>query len=146
MDTTRKLKTYSKFLKHLEENTLENESFVKVPKKLLFDTCLTPKERITWMVLASHQYKSKSEIFPSRRRLAAMLGIKDIRQISKLTRSLQDKAYLAKEYDERSKKAFYKLFFFADTNDHLYSGFAVNEERVRSEYNHVVGTRPKDSG
>ncbi len=137
--TTRKVKPYSSFLKQVEENTLENDTYVKVPKKLLFDRGLKEKERLTWEVLAAHQFKAKSKIFPNRDRLAKILGIKDVRAVSKLTTALQSKGYLSKQI-AKSNRVFYQLYFYTDIEEHIYA--SEKTPRRLSNRNRISGTVP----
>jgi hypothetical protein len=140
MDQKKRLvTTYTSFLKRLEHKEVENDTYVKIPKKLLFDRGLKEKERLTWETLAAHQYKSRSKIFPGRERLAVMLGIKDIRAVSKLTSALQCGGYLTKTI-AKNNKVFYQLYFYADIDEHVY---AVEKTRSRlSKRNCIRGTLP----
>ncbi|MGC9602386.1 MAG: helix-turn-helix domain-containing protein [Minisyncoccia bacterium] len=81
-----------------------------VPRKFLVDHALTPQEKSLWITLAGFQYKATSEIFPGRERIAALLGVKDVNYISKMTRRLQEKGSLEK-FHNKNKRVYYRLYY-----------------------------------
>ncbi|MBI3888212.1 helix-turn-helix domain-containing protein [Candidatus Nomurabacteria bacterium] len=108
----RKMKSYKQFLASVEGyNNGDLYSYVKVPKYLLCDKELTPAEKILWISLASFLYTSKREIFPSRKRLSEVLGIKNNTSISRMTRKLQDKGYLEKFFLSEINRVYYDPLF-----------------------------------
>lgn len=104
---------YSKFLKSAKN---DREKFVMVPRKFFVDHTLTPQEKLLWMILAGFQYKAESYIFPGRERLAALLGVRDVNYITKLTRRLQRKGVLEKHYG-KNRQVYYFLFFCIDIDE-----------------------------
>ena len=108
----REVKSFQNFL---AEDSLKRSRFLKVPLSLLFDKRLTPGEKIFWMTLASFAYTSSTEIFPSRKLLAALLGLKYETSISKITSSLQKKSRLSKFY--KKDTTFYYPSFSTEPED-----------------------------
>ena len=128
------------------KSKLEGVDYVKVPKHLLIDPYLTPKEKIVWMTLACYQFKPDSQIFPGRERIAALIGIKSKNGVSKLTRTLQEGAYLIKAHDSR-RRTFYKLYFHTDTPVDDFFGYVQGNSPLKlHKRNRIRGTTPPSEG
>ncbi len=140
------VKNVTSYRSFLADKKSNKGKFVMTPKKLLIDPDLTPKEKILWQTLAAFQYGPENEIFPSRRRLADLTGIRSPNSISKLTRRLQDKAYLTKFYDEY-RRVFYRLYFCADVDEErFWEKASRQEELAKSEHNRIsyIKNTPND--
>lgn len=139
---THLMHSYRSFLREIEEDFFSNNTYVRVPKKLVIDNRLSAKERILWIVLACFQYQPTRDIFPSRKRLAKLLGIRSSINISRLTRNLQRKGCLTKYY--RGSKTLYELWFQSNLDDSNFTNsLSESEEYDRpSEYNHPKLPRP----
>lgn len=115
MEKDIKMKSYRRFLVILERKINENQRYTRIPKSILIDPFLSLKEKITWMVLASFLFTSEDSIFPARNRLAMLLNINNVQQVSRITKTLQDKGYLLKKYD--GFRVVYELFFHPDVDE-----------------------------
>ena len=109
--------------------------FVRIPKKILIDKKLTEIERLLWIILACFLFSKDSNIFPSRTRLAKLLGIKDPTYITKLTTRLQSKKYLEKGYGPRNK-TFYEIYFDDEVDDSIFDNQVLG--RIKPSKNNKI--------
>ena len=114
MNNGEEFQSYSDYL-------MGSPRFVRVPKKIIVDNNLSESERRLWMILACFQYQADSEIFPSRYKLAKLMGIENVNSISRISKSLEKKGYLLKLYP-RDGGVHYYLYLRQKVKETTYLG------------------------
>lgn len=121
--------SYRRFLKTLEEEFDSQFYYVRVPKKLLIDKALSGEQFRMWVLIASFMYTARQESFPSRERIAELLGIKHPSTVSRYTAELQKKGYLEKY--TRGYKVFYEPYFSTNIDDSAFMEALEGVEEFR---------------
>ncbi|RJQ36869.1 hypothetical protein C4552_03205 [Candidatus Parcubacteria bacterium] len=130
------VRSYRSFLRRLEEDQFDDEFYVRIPKALLADQRLTEAERRLWMILACFAFKSKSLVFPARRRLARLMGLQKAASVSRLSSNLQQKGYLNK-FRDAAGRTFYDLHYWPEVDTSAFTGPADDGALMPSPRNRI---------
>ncbi len=136
-DGVKYMRSYRDFI----ASSNKNGKFILVPKQLVIDPTLTPTEKLLWIIMSAFLFKSTSKIFPSRERLAILISINRANSISKITKSLQKKAYMEKSYN-KYRRVYYEPYFCNDADDGLFkdniADMKISQQAFRIDSNMMM--------
>jgi hypothetical protein len=125
----KRMRSYKSYMRKLEQDGDATTGYTRIPKKILIDWCLSEKERITWLMLASFLFRSENYIFPGRKKLAELLHLATVQQVSNLTKALCKKGYLVKYYN-KNNRLIYELYFNADVDESIFFNKVSYEDEI----------------